>query len=83
MPSPRPSPVSESSEEARAFLQTRVALFWKVLLWITVISCGMGAVGAIAAPGADFLLILGLTAQTGAFWWVCRRGQRSLRFSRA
>jgi hypothetical protein len=86
MPSQSPPPVSESSEsseEARAFLQTRVALFWKVMFCITLISSGMGAVGAISAPGADILLILGLTAQTGAFWWLCRRGQRSLRFSRA
>ena len=83
MPTPIPSPVSESSEEGRAFLQARVALFWKVLFLITLISCGMGAVGAISAPGADFLVILALTAQTGAFWWLCRRGQRSFRFSRA
>jgi len=82
MPSQRPSPASENSEEGRAFLQTRVALFWKVMFFISLLSSGMGAVGAIAKPGVDFLIVLALTIQAGTFWWLCRRGQRSIRFSR-
>jgi hypothetical protein len=72
------TPAGENTEEGRAFLQTRVALFFIILL-----SSGLGAVGAIAKPGADLVLTLALTAQAGAFWWVCRRGKRSIRFSRA
>src|SRR5450432_603295 len=82
MPSERPSPISEHSEEGRALLQTRVALFWKVMFFISLLSSGMGVVGAIAAPGVDFVIVLALTAQAGSFWWLCRRGQRSIRFSR-
>ena len=81
MSSQRP-PVTENSEEGRALLQTRVALFWKVVFFISVLSCGMGAIGAIAEPGVAFLVTLLLTAQSGIFWWLCARGQRSVRFSR-
>ena len=72
--------VSENSEEGRAFLQTRVALFWKVMFFISLLSSAMGAVGAIAKPGVDFVIVLVLTVQAGTFWWLCRRGQR--RFER-
>jgi serine/threonine-protein kinase len=81
MTSPR-SPVSDNSEEGRAFLQTRVALFWKVMFFISLLSTGMGAVGAIAKPGVDFLIVVASTVQAGTFWWLCRRGQRSIQFSR-
>lgn len=86
MPSPRSSPVdenSDNSEQTREFLQARVALFWKVMFFISLLSCALGAVGAIAKPGIDFLIVLVLTVQSGAFWWLCRRGRRSVRFSRA
>ena len=82
MPSQSPSPVSASGEEERAFLQTRVALFWKVLFFIILLGSGLGAVGAIAKPGVDLLLTLTSTAQAGIFWWLCGRGERSIRFSR-
>ena len=82
MPSQRPSPVSENSEEERAFLQTRVALFWKVNFFITLLSSGLGAIGAVAQPGVDLMLVLASTANTGILWWLCRRGERSIRFSR-
>jgi serine/threonine-protein kinase len=82
MPRQRPSPVSENSEEGRAFLQARVALFWKVIFFIVLLSSGLGAIGAVAKPGVDFLLVLASTAQAGIFWWLCRRGERSVRFSR-
>ena len=42
MPDPRPVPVSEDSEEARALLQTRVALFWKVIFFIILLGSGLG-----------------------------------------
>jgi serine/threonine-protein kinase len=77
-----PQPVSDDSEEARAFLQGRVALFWKVTFFIILFGSGLGAVGAVAQRGWDFWLTLTVTAQSGAFWWLCQRGQRSVRFSR-
>jgi eukaryotic-like serine/threonine-protein kinase len=82
MPRQTPSPVSDNSDEARAFLQSRVALFWKVIFFIILLSNGLGLLGAIAEPGVDFLLTLATTVQAGIFWWLCRRGQRSIRFSR-
>jgi serine/threonine-protein kinase len=77
-----PQPVSDDSEEARAFLQGRVALFWKVQFFIILFSSGLGALGAVAQRGWDAWLTLAVSAQAGAFWWLCRRGQRSARFSR-
>jgi hypothetical protein len=77
----KPFAAIENSEEGRAFLQVRVALFWKVMFIITLISSGLGAVGAIAKPGVDLLLTLTSAAQAGVFWWLSRRGKRSVRFS--
>ena len=83
MPDPRPVPISENSEEARAFLQTRVALFWKVIFFIILLGSGLGLIGAVRKPGLDLLVTLASTANAGVFWWLCRRGTRSIRFSRA
>jgi serine/threonine-protein kinase len=52
------------------------------MLFISRLSSGLGIVGAIAKPGVDLLIVLALTAQAGTFWWLCRRGERSIRFSR-
>jgi serine/threonine-protein kinase len=82
MPSQLAPPLSDDSEEARSFLQARVALFWKVLFFITLLSSGLGAIGAIARPGLDFWLTLVASAQSGAFWWLCSRGQHSVKLSR-
>ena len=84
MPGPEPSPlsVSENSEQGRAFLQARVALFWKVMFFIILLSSGLGAIGAVARPGVDLALTLALTAQAGILWWLCGHGRRSVRFSR-
>ena len=82
MPDERPPPLSEDSEETRAFFQSRVALFWKVIFFITLLSSGLGAIGTIAEPGVDLLLTLAATAHAGIFWWLCRQGSRSVRFSR-
>jgi serine/threonine-protein kinase len=82
MASQRPAPVSEDSEEARALLQTRVALFWKVIFLIILLGSGLGLVGAVREPGADLLLTLASTASAGILWWLSRHGTRSIRFSR-
>jgi predicted Ser/Thr protein kinase len=83
MPSQRPSAASESGEEERAFLQTRVALFWKVIFYIILLGSGLGVIGAVAKPGVDLVLTLATTANAGIWWWLCRRGERSIRVSRA
>jgi hypothetical protein len=75
-------PVSDDSEETRAFLQDRVAIFWKVTFFIILFGSGLGAVGAVAQRGWDFWLTLAVTAQAGVFWWLCRRKPRSTGFSR-
>jgi eukaryotic-like serine/threonine-protein kinase len=75
-------PVSDDSEEARAFLQDRVALFWKVTFFIILFGSGLGAVGAVAQRGWDFWLTLAVTVHAGVLWWLCRRKPRSMRFSR-
>jgi hypothetical protein len=75
-------PVSDDSEETRAFLQDRVAIFWKVTFFIILFGSGLGAVGAVAQRGWDFWLTLAVTAQAGVFWWLCRRKPRSIGFSR-
>ena len=82
MPDPRPVPISEDSEEARALLQTRVALFWKVIFFIILLGSGLGLIGAVRKPGLDLLVTLASTANAGGFWWLSRRGTRSIRFSR-
>jgi hypothetical protein len=82
MPRQEPLPVSESSEEERAFLQKRVALFWKVIFFIILIGSALGGLGAVKKPGVDLLHTLAATAAAGFFWWLCRRGKRSIRFSR-
>ncbi|MES1188600.1 MAG: serine/threonine-protein kinase [Myxococcales bacterium] len=79
----RTSPSLDNSEEARAFLQARLALFWKILFWLMAAASGLGAVGALKRPGPDLLLDVVLAALAGAFWWLCRGGERSVRFLRA
>jgi serine/threonine-protein kinase len=75
-------PNTEDTEETRAFLQARVALFWKVVFFLTLFGSCLGALGAIKHPGVDLVITLVQTALAGALWWVCRRGERSIRFSR-
>jgi eukaryotic-like serine/threonine-protein kinase len=82
MPSPKPSSGSDDSEESRAFLQARVALFWKVIFFIILLSLGMGVIGAVARPRAEFFFTVASTANAGLFWWLSARGERSIRFSR-
>ena len=77
-----PSPKSEDDEEARALLQARVALFWKVIFFIILLSSVLGAIGAVAKPGVHLVLTLASTVNAGVLWLLCRRGKRSIRFSR-
>ena len=72
----------EDSEEARAFLQARVALFWKVICFIMLFASVLGAAGALTNPGPDLVLDVVLAAFAGTLWWLCRQGKRSVRFSR-
>ena len=83
MPLLGPTPASENSEEARAFLQTRVALFWKVLFFFFLIASVMGLLGAVKRPGVDLFITLAITAVAGGCFWLTSRGQRSIRFSRS
>jgi hypothetical protein len=76
------SPPSDHSEEGRAFLQSRVALFWKVIFFIILVSVGLGVMGAVAKPGIDLIFTAASCVQAGIFWWLCRQGARSIRFSR-
>jgi serine/threonine-protein kinase len=75
-------PNTDDTEETRAFLQARVALFWKVVFFLTLFGSCLGALGAIKNPGVDLIITLVQTALAGALWSVCRRGDRSVRFSR-
>jgi hypothetical protein len=79
----KPPPPTENSEEERAFLQKRVALFWKAIFFIVLIGSGLGLVGAVKKPGGDLLLTVTGIALAGICWWLCRSGTRSIRFSRA
>ena len=50
---PRSLPNTDDTEETRAFLQARVALFWKVIFFLTLFGSCLGLIGAIKAPGVD------------------------------
>ncbi|HEY2902040.1 MAG TPA: hypothetical protein VGL59_15775, partial [Polyangia bacterium] len=79
----RPSPASEDSEETRAFLQTRLALFWKVLFCFNLAGGVLGlAGGGMVKPGPDTVITFGAIILAGALWWLSRRGKRSIRFCR-
>jgi serine/threonine-protein kinase len=77
------APTTEDSEEARAFLQTRLALFWKVLFCFNLPGGLLGlAGGGMVKPGPDTVITFGAIALSGFLWWLCRRGKRSIRFCR-
>jgi eukaryotic-like serine/threonine-protein kinase len=83
MPLPGPPPVTDDSEEARAFLQTRLALFWKVLFGFNLAGGVLGAAGGgMVKPGPDTVITFGSIVLSGALWWLSRRGKRSVRFCR-
>jgi serine/threonine-protein kinase len=66
------------SEEERAFLQARMALFWKAVFLISV---GTDVVELLVDPAAftrpAALLDRGTTVFVGLLWLLCRRGHRS------
>ncbi len=82
VPSQRASWTDDNTEEARAFLQGRVALFWKVIFFFMLFATIIGGVGPLMHPGLDLVFDVALVAEAGVLWWVCRRGTRSIRFSR-
>ena len=51
MPRPNPAPTAEDNEEARAFLQRRLALFWKVLFFFNLAGGLLGLAGSWGTPG--------------------------------
>jgi eukaryotic-like serine/threonine-protein kinase len=77
---PARSRSGEDSEEGRALLQVRVALLWKVIFFISLLSNGLGAVGAIVKPGPEVFVGVAQAAQSAGVWWLCTRGRRSTRF---
>jgi len=74
--------LTDHSEEGRAFLQARVARFWKVIFFIILIGSGLGLLGAVARPGGDLVLTMISTANAGLFWWLSSHGERSIQTSR-
>jgi serine/threonine-protein kinase len=82
MSSERTSRSSETSEEARAFLQARLALFWKYLFVFMLVGTALALVGAFKNIGPDLVIDVVLAAEAGVLWWLCQRGQRSIRFLR-
>ncbi|KAB2897850.1 MAG: serine/threonine protein kinase [Kofleriaceae bacterium] len=80
--SARSTPASDSGEEARAFLQARLALYWKVLFFIMLVASGLALAGAWKRIGGDLVMDLLLAVSAAGLWWVCRRGAYSLRFLR-
>ena len=78
-----PSPKTQDGEDARAFLQTRLALFWKVLFCFNLAGGLLGlAGGGMVKPGPDTVITFGATVISGFLWWLCRRRKRSIRFCR-
>ena len=62
----KPSPATEDSEEARAFLQTRLALFWKVLFFFNLAGGVLGlAGGGMVKRGPDTAITFVGIAVTG------------------
>ena len=83
MPRQKPSPTTDDSEETRAFLQIRLALFWKVLFCFNLAGGVLGlAGGGMVKPGPDTVITFGAIILAGTLWWLCRRGKRSTRFCR-
>jgi hypothetical protein len=74
---------SDEGDEARAFLQARVALFWKVLFFFMLGASLLGSMSAFKSIGADLIVDIVLAAEAGVFWRLAVRGRPSVRFLRA
>ncbi|MBW2528780.1 MAG: serine/threonine protein kinase [Deltaproteobacteria bacterium] len=81
------SDLSNLTEEERAFLQKRVALFGKVLLGINILALVVQAPHIAREPsalgGASMWWLYTATALSAVVWLLCRRGERSALFVRA
>src|SRR3954467_4890083 len=78
-----PPPTGDDTEEARAFLQGRLTLFWKVLFWFNLAGGTLGLLGGgMVKPGPDTVITFVGVLLSGSLWWLCRRGKRSIRFCR-
>ncbi len=77
-----PSRASGHDEAARAFYQSRVRLFWKVVFFVTLSSSGVGLVeiASGSTPGMSHVFNALSTVVAGGYWYLCQHGQRSLRF---
>ncbi|MFK7990603.1 MAG: serine/threonine-protein kinase [Sandaracinaceae bacterium] len=82
-------------EEGRALLQQRVARFWTIMTvlslvslalsmlgWLAELQAGLGGAGIFTEPGWDLVFVAVDCGQAAVLAWVCRRGTRSVRFSR-
>jgi serine/threonine-protein kinase len=74
-----------TSEENRAFLQERVALFYKAMFFISLIGNTLDLGSVLSGHGIRAHIVLSVitTAMSFALWRLCRRGTRSVAFSRA
>ncbi|MFK8001578.1 MAG: serine/threonine-protein kinase [Polyangiales bacterium] len=59
-----------------------MALFWKVLFFLTLLSVPFGLAGVLATPGVDQILNLLSALQSLLYWQFCARGRHSVRLSR-
>jgi len=82
MPTNPPPPGTDDGEETRAFLQARLALYWKVLFFFTAAGALLGLLGPMGKPGMDTIITFGNVVMNGVLWQLFRRGTRSIRFSR-
>ncbi len=79
----RASSGTDDSEDARAFLQNRLGVFWKVAFFFMLLATLLGIKGPLKEPGPDLILDAAATAEAGILWWICRRGRHSTRMLRS
>jgi hypothetical protein len=73
---------SDDRDEKRAFLQARVALFWKVLFFFMLGASVLGSLSAFKSVGADLIVDIVLAFEAGVFWRLALRGRPGVRFLR-
>jgi hypothetical protein len=53
------------------------------MFFLSLLTSALGGLGVVVEPGGlELAVTVSQTAQTGIFWWLCARGQRSLGFLR-
>jgi serine/threonine-protein kinase len=80
----RPPPHPTGGEDARAFLQARLVLLWKM---IAIVAAVVGTTATVAdairdSMGAQNVLALVLVVTAAALWAATKQGTRSQRFCR-